>query len=158
MIDTITSIHNLFSMTEKEALDILKHHSFTHYEIDNLKSEKGYLGMLRPFRGELYEENFHELMSILKILKKYFSGENVERQIISNFWSICHLSRAWGLEEGGMLRRNNLISDKQIELLATWTDCISYAVMGLLEGLPEEVAFEPYSLYLDDKESENFSG
>lgn len=81
-------------MTEKEALELLKHHSFVHHDTDNPKSEKGFLGMLRPFRGELYEENFHELMNILKILKKHFEGENIDKQIISNFWSICHLSRA----------------------------------------------------------------
>lgn len=141
-------------MTEKEALELLKYHSFVHQDTDSPKSEKGYLGMLRPFRGELYEENFHELMNILKILKERFRGDSIDKQIISNFWSICHLSRAWGLEEGGMLKRNNLISDEQMELLSTWTDCISYAVMNLLEELPDEVTFEPYFLYLADKESE----
>lgn len=56
-------------MTEKEAIELLKYHSFTHESIDNPKSEKGFLGMLRPFQGELFENNFHELMEVIKVFK-----------------------------------------------------------------------------------------
>jgi hypothetical protein len=138
-------------MTEKEAIDLLKHHSFTHEDIGNPKTETGFLGMLRPFRGELFESNFHEVMEILKVLKGQLKGDTIDRQIISNLWGICHLSRAWGLEEEGMLRRNGLLSDAQRDLLSNWTDCISYTVMNLLEGLPDNEAFESYTFYLDDK-------
>ncbi len=57
-----------------------------------------------------------------------------------------HLSRAWAIEEDGMLRRNNLISKEQVALLSEWIDCISYAVMVLFEGNEDE-AFEPYEQY-----------
>lgn len=137
-------------MTEKEALELLKYHSFTHKDIDNPKSEKGFLGMLRPFQGELFEDNFHELMNVIKALKEQFSKKHIDRQLISDFWGICHLSRSWGINEEGMLRRNNLISDTQIQLLATWTDCISSTIMNLLAGLPEVEAFESYELYLKE--------
>ncbi|GAB2947917.1 hypothetical protein GCM10027048_11120 [Hymenobacter coalescens] len=141
-------------MTEKEAVELLKHHSFTHEDIDHPKSEKGFLGMLRPFQGELIENNFHELMEIAKVLKQQFYKDNIDRQIISNFWGICYLSRAWAVDQGGMLRRNGLISDTQIELLSTWIDCISYTIMNLLDGLPDEEAFETYKFYLADKNKE----
>ncbi|KAB1155947.1 hypothetical protein F7018_11605 [Tenacibaculum aiptasiae] len=137
-------------MTEQEAKELLKHHSFTHDNYSHPKSENGFLGMLRPFNGELIESNFHELMSILKVLKNSFYKENIERELISSFWGICHFSKAWGVEEDGMLRRNNLITEKQVELLADWIDCISYAVMNLLEGADEE-AFESYKHYLEKK-------
>ena len=105
--------------------------------------------MLRPFKGELIEENFHELMEIIRVLKDKFSNKNIDTSIISNLWSICHLSRAWGLEEEGMLRSNDLIDSGQVELLSNWIDCISYAVMCLLDGTSDEVAFEPYRFYVD---------
>ncbi len=133
-------------MTEKEAIELLKHHSFTHQDIYNPKSEKGFLGMLRPFKGELFEDNFHELMEIIKVLKGQFGKDNIDRQVISNFWSICHFSRVWGIEQDGMLRRNSLISDNQIELLRNWTDCISCTIICLLEGLPDEEAFDNYRI------------
>ena len=137
-------------MTKKEAIELLKHHSFTHKNYTHRKSENGFLGMLRPFKGELIEDNFHELMAILKTLKNDFYKEYIERELVSNFWSICHLSKSWGVEKNGMLRQNNLITEKQVEQLADWIDCLSYAVMNLLEGADEE-AFEPYKYYLEEK-------
>ncbi|MFN8354289.1 MAG: hypothetical protein U0Y10_07585 [Spirosomataceae bacterium] len=141
-------------MTEKEAIELLRHHSCSHDDFENPKSENGFLGMLRPFQGELFEENFHELMEIIKVLKEHFGKDSVDRQIISNFWSICHLSRSWGIEQDGMLRRNNLISDTQIEVITIWTECISHTIMSLLEGLSDEEAFETYEFYLEGKNKE----
>lgn len=59
-------------MTEKKTIQLLKHHSFTHENIDNPESKKGLLGMLRPFQGKLFENNFHELMDFIKTLKGQF--------------------------------------------------------------------------------------
>ncbi len=132
-------------MTKEEAIELLKHHSFTHEDIDNPKSEKGFLGMLRPFKGELIEANFHELMEVISVLKDQLSKDNIDREIMSNFWSICHLSQAWGIEQNGMLRQNNLISATQIESLSDWINCISYTIMNLLEGVPDKEAFELYT-------------
>lgn len=139
-------------MTTNEAIELLKHHSFTHQDINNPKSENGFLGMLRPFGGELNEDNFHELIEIIRVLKNKFCNESIETSIISNLWSICHLSRVWGLESQGMLRANNLINQSQIQLLSNWIDCISYAVMCLLDDSSELVAFEPYRSYLEKRE------
>lgn len=138
-------------MTEDEALELLKHHSYAHEDFYHPKTERGFLGMLRPFDGKLYEENFHELMTIVKTLAPRFRNDRIDRQIISSLWSICQLSSAWGLGKEGMLRGNNLISDKQVAQLSIWIDCISYAVMVLLEGQDDgESAFEPYHHYLED--------
>ena len=132
-------------MNREEALELLQHHSFTHPDYKHAKSEKGHLGMLRPFTG-LYDENFHELMHILKVLAHDFQQEKLEREIISNFWGICQLSRAWGVEEGGMLRKNKLITPEQINKLSDWTDCISYTVLCLLDNQGEEESFSLYHL------------
>lgn len=133
-------------MTEVEAIELLKHHSFTHDDIENIKSEKGFLGMLRPYQGELYEDNFHEVMEIIKVLKNHFYQDKIDTHIISNFWGICHYSRAWALDKDSMLRRNNLISDIQLDLLTSWIECISNAIALLLEGLPEKEALENYRI------------
>lgn len=139
-------------MTEVEALELLRHHSYNHDDLDHPKTKKGFLGMLRPFDGQLYEGNFHEVMTILKTLKQHFRDDKIERQIISSFWGICHFTKIWGLDVEGMLRRNNLLSEDQIRTLSVWIDCISYAVAGLLDDMDDEHAFEPYKLYLDDQE------
>ncbi|WP_460583942.1 hypothetical protein [Hymenobacter arcticus] len=137
-------------MTELEALELLKHHSYNHDDIEHPKTTQGFLGMLRPFTGQLYEANFHELMSIIKLLKEHFRGDRIERQIISSFWGICHFSAAWGLDEDGMLRRNNLLSAEQVQQLSTWIECVSYTISSLLDGVDDDGAFELYRLYLED--------
>ena len=137
-------------MTEVEALELLKHHSYNHDDIEHPKTKKGFLGMLRPFEGQLYEDNFHELIIILKTLKQHFTTDKIDRQIISSFWGICHFSNAWALDAEGMLRRNNLLSTNQIIQLSTWVDCISYAIMGLFDGMDDEAPFDPYKSYLEN--------
>ena len=91
-------------MTESEAIELLKHHSGTHEDNTHPKSEKGFLGILRPFDGQLKAENFHEVMNILRVLTPQFRSQCISKEVISGFWSICHFARMWALEENGMLR------------------------------------------------------
>lgn len=91
-------------MTKDEALFLLKCHAFHHDDIEHEKMTNGFLGMLRPFRGELIEDNFHELMKIIEVLADEFAKPQVNRILISCFWSICQLSRAWALYPDGMLQ------------------------------------------------------
>lgn len=141
-------------MTEQEAFELLKYHSYMHERVSHVKMEKGFLGMLRPFRGKLYEENFHELMTILKALRPRFKSETLDRQMIFFLWSICHMSRAWALERDGMLQQNNLIDEGLSDQLSTWVDCISVTVMNLLDDVGDEETFECYNCYLKDAEDE----
>jgi hypothetical protein len=103
----------------------------------------GFLGMLRPYKG-LREASFHEVMECIVALADELSADTVDRPTISALWGICHLARAWGLEEEGMLQRNALISARDVERLGEWIDCISYATMLLLDGGGLEAALEPY--------------
>lgn len=130
---------------------MLDYHSGVHENTDHPKSERGFLGMLRPFRGELHEENFHEVMTILKVLAARFRNESIDRRLISHFWSICHGTRTWAIDEDGMLGRTKLITDKQRERLSEWIDCISYALMMLLDDQEDTTAFEYYRDYLNKK-------
>jgi hypothetical protein len=79
-------------MTKAEAEELLLRHSFLHEDIDHPKSKEGFLGMLRPFGGELFEENYHEIMAVLKALADEIDGpEKVDRKIVSALWGMCHL-------------------------------------------------------------------
>ncbi|WP_348773208.1 hypothetical protein [Paenibacillus pabuli] len=52
-------------MNREEAVILLKCHAFAYDDLNHLTMESGFHGSLRPFRGNLNEENFHELMEIL---------------------------------------------------------------------------------------------
>lgn len=130
-------------MRREEALALLEMHSFRNEDIYHPKMEKGFLGMLRPFTGELYEKNFHEMMRILWALREDLQSDNIDREINSSLFSICHFARMWGLDPGGMLQRNNLLSTDQIAQLQEWVDTISYTISNLLEG-DEGEAFHGY--------------
>lgn len=121
-------------MDKAEALFLLKCHAFVHEDLEHEKMQHGFLGMLRPFRGELDEHNFHELMNIIEVLAEEFEKPQVNREILACFWSICQLARTWALYPDGMLQKNGLLSKEQVELMEEWLDMISYAVMILLEG------------------------
>lgn len=95
--------------------------------------EVGFLGSLRPYTG-LNPENFQEVMSALRVLAPEFCKDTLDRDLVHSVWSICNLSRAWGLDPSGMLRRNNLISAEEINILEGWLRQISWTVEFLLIG------------------------
>lgn len=121
-------------MDREYAVFLLKCHAFAHDDLEHPKMQRGFLGMLRPFNGELVEENFHELMQIIEMLADDLGKPALDREIIACFWSICQLARAWAVYPEGMLRRNGLLTPDQEETIEEWIDMISYAVMVLLEG------------------------
>jgi hypothetical protein len=130
-------------MTPDEARTLLAFHAGTHLEVTDPRWTGGFLGMLRPYGG-LREESFHEVIACIVVLADELSADRLDRSIISALWGICHLARAWGVEEGGMLRSNALIKSEDVERLAEWIGCISYATFCLLDGSGLEVALEPY--------------
>jgi internalin A len=135
-------------MNIEDAQLLLKCHAFTHDRIEHWKMENGFLGSLRPFRGELLEGNLHEVMAALRALSDELGRDQVNRELISSLWGLYHLARAWALEPEGMLRSNGLLSKAQIEMMETWLNLISYAVMILLENGGEEEAFHGYREYV----------
>ena len=119
-------------MDKNEAKELLSFHSTRNEDIDNMKWEKGFLGSLRPFRRELYEENFFEVMECLRALKDEFSGIAIEKDIISDIVAIIHYPRVW-LAPEGMLGSNHLLTEEQNKHLLAWTDIIESCFMFLLE-------------------------
>lgn len=104
-------------MTIPEAKNLLAHHSFRHENFSHPKSERGFLGMLRPFNGTLLEDNFHEVMAIIKVLSEEISLKMLDREIVTDIWAICHLGRAWAIHPEGMLRKNGLITEDQVQTI-----------------------------------------
>src|SRR5262245_44785602 len=134
-------------MTEDEAKKAILLHSFAA-RLETPGMNRGFLGMLRPYGG-LREENFHEVMAALKALEPSLSsGDAIDRQLIHSLWAICHLARMWGVDLGGMLRRNGLIAPDDVRRLEEWVDIISGAVFFLTgSGRAHEPAFEAYERY-----------
>jgi hypothetical protein len=130
-------------MSPDEARELLSFHCCANPNTDDPRWQQGFLSMLRPYGG-LREPVFHEVMACVKALADELVADKLDRATISSLWGICHLGRAWGVEEDGMLRRNGLITDTDKSRLADWIDCISYAVLMLLDGSGVEEAFEPY--------------
>ena len=134
-------------MDKNEAKELLSFHSARNEDIDNLKWEKGFLGSLRPFRGELYEENFFEVMECLRALKDELSEAAIDRDIVSDIVAIIHYPRVWSAPDG-MLGSNHLLTEEQTQRLIAWTEIIESCCMYLLEDDAED-AFIDYEDYLN---------
>ena len=131
-------------MNPSEAKELLQLHSYQHPDLDHPKMRSGFLGCLRPYRGALVEENFHEVMRALRGVAALLEQPQVDQEIINALWGICHLARAWGVAPSGMLRRNSLISSDDVVQLEAWIDCISEATMFLLDHAGSDEAFHDY--------------
>lgn len=136
-------------MDKDKAKELLSFHSTRNSDIDNPKWENGFLGSLRPFRGELYKENFIEVMECLRVLKDEFSALTIEQGMVSDIVSIIHLTRTW-VSPCGILGSNHLLTENQTKHLLAWVDIIETCFMFLLNDVQDE-AFTDYTDYLNDK-------
>lgn len=89
--------------------------------------------MLRPFTGQLLEENFQEVLQIIHTLSGALAQPTIDREMVSNLWSIVYYTRLWAIDEDGMLRRNGLLTEEQVEVLTKWVSVISEELMNALE-------------------------
>ncbi len=78
----------------------------------------------------------------------------VDRELVSALWSLCELTRLWAIDEGSMLRRNDLLSEDDLALLRRWHDMICYAVMILLDAGDDAAAFHEYDRYRSEEASQ----
>lgn len=142
-------------LTVKMAAELLQCHSFSIEDADtDPRAQSGFMSSLRPYTGTLNHAAFHEVMACLKALAPELSkGKKVDRQVISDLWSICHLGRTWAVDADGMLQRNHLIRDDDMKTLEEWLHCISDAVMWILETGDLDVAFAEYDEYVDRTKS-----
>ena len=134
-------------MSMEEAKELLSYHSGRNENVDNPKWINGFLGSLRPFRGELLESNFIEVMECMKVLQGEFEQDKVDKNILSDIVGITYLARVWASPDG-MLGSNKLLTEEQTAKLNLWVDIIQEALMRLLDDSPEE-AFCSYKMYLE---------
>ena len=92
-----------------------------------------FLDMLRPYRG-LHDHVLSDLKEALRAFAPRFVDVQLSRDHVSALWAITCLGRLWALEPGGMLRRNRLITDEDLEKLSRFLGHFDYAVMVLLAG------------------------
>ena len=131
------------------AKELLSFHSCRNEDIDDPRWENGFLGILRPFQGELNEKNFIEVMECLKVLVPEIQKENIDRNIVSDIMNIIHFTRNWVSEEG-MLTRNNKLTAEQTKYLLAWSDIIETYFIYLLEDA-SDIAFTDYIAYCNNE-------
>ena len=110
--------------------------------------------MLRPYNGTLIEGNFHEVIQCLKILSSEVqTGEMIDRRVTSDIMSIVYYSRLWALDPGGMLRRNNLITENDQVRVEEWINIIDYTFLMTIDSCDLDEAFHEYNRYCLERSS-----
>jgi hypothetical protein len=139
-------MHPEFYMTFEEAKEKLIFHSCYHPDFDKERWVKGFLGSLRPFKGKLYDFNFHDVMICIKSIASHLRESNcLDRQLIGAITDIIYYGKSWAVDENAMLRRNYLIKEREVAKMKLWLSCITQAYCRLLEGCEDEVAFQAYN-------------
>ena len=132
-------------MTPDEARQLLSFHSGRNEDFQHPKWKDGFLGSLRPYRGYLNPDNYHEVMDCLRALAPSLSeGDHVDRHVINDLIGIIHLGRAWAIHPDGMLQRNNLISEDDTRTIERWLETISYSFMTILDSEDPDSWFSDY--------------
>jgi HEAT repeats len=125
-----------------EAKALIRMHAGT---ADGPKMATGFLGCLRPYTG-LVADNFEEVVeATAAVADALQAGPWVDRELVFALWSMCSTARAWGVQEGGMLPRNHLISPADRRTLSTWVDIIECMTLRLLGGNGLPLAISPYA-------------
>jgi len=107
-------------------------------------TESGFLAMFRPYHG-LDEDKFHQMMQTLRALAPDLQDrEQIDADLMNALWSIQTYTHEWVLYPQGMLRRNRLISEAELERVYLWMSLFSWTVANLLQGMPVEEAFRNY--------------
>src|SRR5262249_20757165 len=102
--------------------------------LDQALLKGGFLDVLRPFTG-LKEDNFLQVMEAIIALRPHLVGETMwERRLVEGIWGMTMGGRMWGLDPGGMLQRNRLLTATETSRLRLWVDCIEMAVSRLFRS------------------------
>ena len=100
----------------------------------------GFLNMLRPYAG-LKPDVFADLAAaVVAVLPHLRGGAPLDHELINYLWGICFYSRYWGLNPGGLLQSNNLITPADVERLRTWVDAVDSAAAAALDGQDDTMA------------------
>ena len=110
--------------------------------------EDGFIGCLRPYVG-IKAENFHSVVeSLLSVGFPFASTNTIERCIAESVYRITVTGRRWGIDDGGMLVRNNLISSDDRMQLRRWITIIETMMLDLLAGQKPHETIHGYCEYV----------
>jgi hypothetical protein len=111
---------------------------------------QGFIGSLRPYSG-LRHGNFHSLFQALLVVgDELYRNSDVDRELVHAIWSLTSTARIWGVDPGGMLKRNKLITDADAKLLEEWTQILERTGLSLLNGCPPYYQIETYAEYISN--------
>lgn len=111
-------------------------------------NQTGFISCLRPYTG-LRDSNFHEVMHALLVVMQEHPREGpLDREIADSAWAICHTARICGTDPNAMLRRNDLITKKDLERLREWIHVIEHVVGGFISGVSVGIAVSKYAAYI----------
>ena len=110
--------------------------------------EHGFVGCLRPYSG-IRAENFHSVVeSLLSVGSTLASTNTIERGIAESIYKITVTARYCGVDEEGMLVRNNLISSHDRSQLRRWITIIETMMLDLLAGQRPHETIHGYCEYV----------
>ena len=110
--------------------------------------EDGFIGCLRPYSG-IRAENFHSVVeSLLSVGFSFAYTNTIERCIAESVCRITVTARCWGIDDGGMLVRNNLISSADRLQLRRWITIIETMMLDLLAGQKPHETIHGYCEYV----------
>ncbi len=110
-------------MEYRDALNTILSHGIGRSDVPLSEAcyERGFIGCLRPWTG-LRDENFVELMTAILSLHYSLAGRDTwPIELVAAILGITRMAHGWGIDDAGMLRRNNLISDADVAKLRHWT-------------------------------------
>lgn len=114
------------------------------------KCRTGFLGSLRPFLG-IQVENFHEVMESIIACSAILQSESVRAvRLGAAIWDMCHQARVYGVDQRGLLRSNNLVTEEEVATLENYLDVIESATINLLLGQPVAFAIARYYTFLEN--------
>lgn len=110
--------------------------------------EDGFLGCLRPYSG-IRAENFHFVIeSLLSVGATFDATNTIERSIAQAVFKMTVTARQWGVDDNGMLVRNQLISLDDRLRLGRWISIIETIMLDLLAGKRPQETIHPYCEYV----------
>lgn len=119
-----------------------------HAGIADDDHEDGFLGSLRPYSG-IKAENFHSVVeSLLTAGFTFVPAQEIERSIVESVFRIAVTGRRLGIDEGGMLVRNNLISPDDRVHLCRWITILETMMLDLLAGRDPQETIHGYCEYV----------